>query len=528
MKDIPPEGISAFISLLGTENVEFDQKTVAREMENTLGLKRKCNGIVYPSNTEEVRKIVEIANKFIVHLYPISRGKNIGYGEKAPVSDGQLIVDLKKMNGIRNFDNTLGFVIVESGVSQNQLYNYLMENNSKYWMDTTGSGLESSIVGNVLEGGFGHTAKGNRRELLSDVEIVLGNGTLLQTGLFPGLGPDLSGLFVQSNFGIITSMRIQLMPIPKHYESFTITIGEEINIEPLVDFIREFRQQNIMTNLVHIANPVRYLMSSMPCPKKYYDKMISCNDAMKISSSMFLKIGYWNVLGGLYGTGKKEINEKKRIISKKFYKIGKVFFFNDNRIKLLEKIFNSKLIRDKYFGYEIKAIKKMKKSINSLSHFHGLMKGIPTDLPLKHIGWKVEKTEDIGLIWFSPTVEATGKAVRKLINIASALFDKFRFDMPVTLTLITPGQIIGIINICFNNKNEEEKKRAYKLYRSLNSEFARENIFPYRSSIFDLQNMKYQHIGKEETFVKLKKIFDPNNIIAPGRYGIKGEISEFY
>ena len=34
-----------------------------------------------------------------------------------------------------------------------------------------------------------------------------------------GFGPDLKGLFVQSNFGVVTAVRIPLLPKPERFES---------------------------------------------------------------------------------------------------------------------------------------------------------------------------------------------------------------------------------------------------------------------------------------------------------------------
>ena len=32
----------------------------------------------------------------------------------------------------------------------------------------------------------------------------------------------MKGLFVQSNFGVLTAMRVALMPMPEHFESFVL------------------------------------------------------------------------------------------------------------------------------------------------------------------------------------------------------------------------------------------------------------------------------------------------------------------
>ncbi|MFC1492951.1 FAD-binding protein [candidate division KSB1 bacterium] len=508
------ESLKQIEEVVGSDNVVFDHETLSNETENTLGLKKNVLGIVYPGNTDEVQKIVRIANDYLIPLYPVSRGKNIGYGDKLPVSEGQLIIDLKRINRIREYNKTLGYVIVEPGVTQKQLYEHLKANNSNYWMDVTGAGLESSIIGNSLEGGFGHTPKGNRRETISNFEVVLGNSTLLRTGEFPGLGPDISGAFVQSNFGIITSAKLQLMPAPKRFESCIMTAQNNEDIELLIDKLRLLRQRNLITNLIHVANATRSLMTISDFPEGYGDELIDCDKAREILSYKFLKVGYWNAIGGIYGT-----NNEVRILRKEIRKVMpdniKIRFFSDSKINLLKSI-------TKHWPFSDKKTKdNIRKNFNSFESVHGLMKGIPSDIPLDNIKWRVETKEQMGLIWFSPTVQAIGKEVRNVVLIAENLFKEYKFEMPVTITLVSQERVVIVFSISFDKMQNEQKQRALQLYAALQKNLSDIGIFPYRSGILSMDNISYLDEGKNETFIQLKKVFDPNNIIAPGRYGIK-------
>ncbi|EOB0432574.1 FAD-binding oxidoreductase [Campylobacter coli] len=74
---------------------------------------------------EEVQAIVKIANEFKIPLFPISTGKNLGYGSSAPQQRGQVVVDLKRMNKIIEVDDKRNFCIVEPGVSYFDLYEYV-------------------------------------------------------------------------------------------------------------------------------------------------------------------------------------------------------------------------------------------------------------------------------------------------------------------------------------------------------------------------------------------------------------------
>jgi 4-cresol dehydrogenase (hydroxylating) len=75
------------------------------------------SGAVAPSSVEQVQEIVRIANAFKVPLWPISTGRNLGYGGPAPRMSGTLVLDLKRMNRVLEVDDKRAYALVEPGVS---------------------------------------------------------------------------------------------------------------------------------------------------------------------------------------------------------------------------------------------------------------------------------------------------------------------------------------------------------------------------------------------------------------------------
>ena len=327
------------------------------------------------------------------------------------------------------------------------------------------------------------------------------------------MGPDLTGIFVQSNFGIVTAMQVELMPVPEWFESFVIRVQKDSGLEFLIETVRKLRQQGTLTSLVHIGNATRSLITTRTCPAEYKDKLISCEDAIKLMSSPVLKVGYWIAAGGIYGT-KDNVQAKKRRIKKAVKTFGNIAFFHDEKISRIGAIAGLPFVKKTGLG------NALHESMRWYSHVHGLMKGVPSDEPLNNIQWRTENYDDMGLIWYAPTVPATAVNVRKVVKIADEAFKKFRFEMPLTITFVKPYQVIGVLSISFNKRNSDEKMRAYDLYGELKANYNKEGIYPYRSGILGMEQLEYHHQGKKEVFQMLKRTFDPNNIIAPGRYGI--------
>jgi FAD/FMN-containing dehydrogenase len=60
--------------------------------------------VMRPRSVEDVRDIVEDARRHGRPLYPVSTGRNWGYGSASPVVAGCTLVDLSGMNRIRNLE----------------------------------------------------------------------------------------------------------------------------------------------------------------------------------------------------------------------------------------------------------------------------------------------------------------------------------------------------------------------------------------------------------------------------------------
>ena len=92
---------------------------------------RFASAAVAPDNVEQVQKVVRVANQYKIPIYPVSTGKNLGYGGSAPVLSGSVVLDLKRMNRIVEVNERNAYVLVEPGVSYFDLYRYIEEKGLK-------------------------------------------------------------------------------------------------------------------------------------------------------------------------------------------------------------------------------------------------------------------------------------------------------------------------------------------------------------------------------------------------------------
>ena len=73
---------------------------------------RTASAAVAPDSADQVVELVKVANRYRIPIYPISTGKNLGYGGAAPALAGSVVVDLKRMNRIVEIDERHGYVAV--------------------------------------------------------------------------------------------------------------------------------------------------------------------------------------------------------------------------------------------------------------------------------------------------------------------------------------------------------------------------------------------------------------------------------
>ncbi|HEU4372878.1 MAG TPA: FAD-binding oxidoreductase, partial [Telluria sp.] len=271
--------LRAMRAVVGATRVRDDAATLERYGRSTAGRSTSPLAVVSPGSRAEVIALVDLARQHQAPIYPVSTGKNWGYGDACAVTDGQVLIELSRMNRIIAVDAELAYAVIEPGVTQQQLCDYLRKHQIDLWIDCTGAGPDTSFVGNILERGFGHSPYGNRLQHIAGLQVVLASGEVLDTGfghypnartthLFPyGVGPFLDGLFTQSNFGVVTQVGIWLMPKAACVQHVICTVPHHADIGPVVDALRPLRMDGTLRSIVHIGNDLRVISGGRVFPR---------------------------------------------------------------------------------------------------------------------------------------------------------------------------------------------------------------------------------------------------------------------
>lgn len=175
--------------------------------------------VIKPHSTQEVAKIMELANKYGIPV--VARGLGSGRtGGSIPI-EGGLVLCLDEMNKILEYDDKNLMITVEPGVKTHDIYQYCAQRGLFYPPDPS-SLKHSTIGGNIAENAGGPRAVkyGVTGNYVMGLEVVLADGSVLHTGgkmIKNVTGYDLTRLFVGSEgtLGIITQAILKLIPMPK-------------------------------------------------------------------------------------------------------------------------------------------------------------------------------------------------------------------------------------------------------------------------------------------------------------------------
>lgn len=164
----------------------------------------------------------------------------------------------------------------------------------------------------TLDRGFGYTAQGNHQDYICGMEVILPDGDIIRTGQWAvdnspsafacraGFGPQVDGLFLQSNLGIVTKLGISVQPQPETMMSVCLEMEDLEDLQNLVDILADLRREDILQNDPSIFNVFRNISRMGPRHQVYPDPGAIPDDALK---TMMKENGwfYWRTWFSFYG-----------------------------------------------------------------------------------------------------------------------------------------------------------------------------------------------------------------------------------
>ncbi|HZX25768.1 MAG TPA: FAD-binding oxidoreductase [Telluria sp.] len=531
----PDQALGALRALLGPANVRSDDATLDAYARSTAGRPCRPSGVVLPGSVAEVVEAVRTAARHRLPLYAISTGHNWGYGDACAVVPGQLILELSRMNRIVSFDRELGVVVLEPGVTQGQLAAYLRAQDAPFWMDSTGAGPDTSLIGNIVERGFGHSPYGNRLLHVAGMEVVLADGTVLCTGfghypsartthLYPyGIGPWLDGIFTQSNLGIVTRLGLWLMPRAERVNHFLASVERHEEVAAMVDALRPLRMDGTLRSVIHIGNDLRVLSGGMTFPHALTGGSAFLPDEVRARLRREAGVGAWTVSGALYGNLDQVAAARRAVRAALRSTRARTTFLTPSKLRL--GAWTARLLGASAAGQRMRGRVALGESLFAMNRgepngrflagaYWRRKGGLPPDFPRG----ANPAADGCGLLWISPVLPMRGRDLLNVHDLAQPVFARYGFDLFATFSMINERTLGGVLTIAFDRDDAAETARAQTCYASLFEQCMTAGYIPYRAGLQSMGALDPAYDSYWQTVRKIKDALDPDGILAPGRY----------
>ena len=414
-----------------------------------------------PNTSQKVSSILKYCNSKNLKIVP--QGGNTGLvGGSVPLKD-EIVLSLTNMNKILGFSENLGVVSVEAGCVLDSINQFLLKYGSEVPLDLGAKG-SCCIGGNIATnaGGIRFVKFGPFRASILGLEVVLPSGEILNLESEirkDNTGFDLKQLFIGSEgtLGVITKANILTSKLDKFRQVLFMRADSFEKVLKIHNLIKQYAGKNLAA-LEYLDEHAYYTVAEqLP---KLHKPFAATSDKNK-----------FYVLTELAGS------ERLEPIVESLY----------------QALDENKLIEDCVLSEneaQLKDLWEIRENVSLAATQKGLV--------FKY---------DVSL-----SIEKFNEIIEKVRQRAGSLGDTLGYGH------IGDGNL-HINVICFDKKQKKQMEEILEPY-------VLEEISAIKGSIsaehgLGSQKAKFIHLAKDKNTIELmrqvKKIFDPNNILNPGK-----------
>ncbi|MBC7985999.1 MAG: FAD-binding oxidoreductase [Sphingomonadaceae bacterium] len=493
------EALHAFGAAIGDGNVfaAEDDRIAYSDHYSADETRQMPSAALAPASVEEVQAVVRVANEYRVPLWPISRGKNFGYGGAAPALRGSVVLDLSRMKRIA-VDEENGTVLLEPGVGFFDLYDHLQDNDIPLWLSVPGNSW-GSVAGNALDRGLGYTPYGDHSARICGLEVVLPDGGLVRTGMGAmaggktwqlyrhGYGPSWDAMFCQSNFGIVTKLGLWLMSAPETVVGVDLEFDQPDDLGWVVDTVAPLRRDGVIQQSPSMGSWLRSA-AVLTTRDEWTDDPGPLGDSVIGAIRDRFGIGWWSLQLRCYGP--REMTRAALDVIKRAFNARPVLAMKEARWERGDSPEGSPLT------------------------------GVPVSFPLANANWHGGRGGHIG---YSPVLPPKGDLAIEQFRRTHALYQRYGFDYHGSFAM-GERSLTNVNQVLFDRDDRDMMRRMDAFFRALVADARAQGYGEYRTHIeymdlvastYDFNDGALRRLNE-----KVKDALDPNGIIAPGKNGI--------
>jgi 4-cresol dehydrogenase (hydroxylating) flavoprotein subunit len=474
---------------LGAEQVIVDGSAISELLNNASGLnKPEVPAYLKARTVEDVQAVLTVAREHKVPVYPISTGKNWGLGSRIPPRAPCALLDLSALNRIREVHEKLHYAVIEPGVTQQQLADYLRERGLPLIINLTGSSPNSSVLANALERGTGFHRQ--RTDECRGLEVVLSDAEVVRTGFWAertatephfyrhGMGPTLDGIFTQSNFGVVTAMILDLIPRPPRIALMCFAFNDDA-LAVVIDRLRTLYDQGILRWIAHVFNDAR--MNTMNTSKN----------------------PPWLAISAVMGD-EDQLAYYRAQLEAKLLPLGtSLAFIGEGQVDV------------EGADPMITAMYDVHRGKPTWGFLHGLYHTITGAVPENYD--ELDQTT-FGMLACLPVLPMLGETVVALRATITAICEAHSLHPAITFNPLDSTSLETVANIYFDRRDPDAVSRAHACQNELHRTLYAQGVRFYRTDVSSMDFLTDRPTGHQRTIHKIGLALDPEGIIAPGRY----------
>jgi glycolate oxidase len=457
-----PEVKNRLRDIVGPENFTDSLIDLIAYSKDASEFKHRPEAAVWPTSTAQISSILSLANQ---ERFPVTpRGAGTSLAGLAVPQHGGLILDLGRMNKILEIRIEDRLAVVQAGVVYADLERALAAHNFFFPPDPA-SGAVCTLGGNVATnaGGIKGAKYGTTRDYVLGLEVVLPDGRVLHTGskcMKSVSGYDLTRIFVGSEgtLGVVTEIILKINPKPLATSTAMATFAD---LEDAGRAVSEVMRSGILPRALEVVD-----QQTLVAINQNTDLNLPLVEALLVVETD----GYT-----------KEENE---------FQLARIMdIFRKNHASDVKKAESQK---------EAEALWTARKSA------YGVMARINYNLFVEDLTVPISKVPD-------------------MLRAISDLAKKYDLKIP-TVGHVGDGNLHPVIS--FDGTNPEEVKRVEKASEELFKKVIALGGTLTGEHGIGLAKAPFMSLEHDDVAMgvmrSLKRLFDPNNILNPGKMALEG------
>lgn len=328
------------------------------------------------------------------------------------------------------------------------------------------------------------------------------------------------------------------MPRHPHCVSVSLELDSDDKLVQAIAEIRQLQLEGIINSKLTIANDYFILSATTDYPSELAAKEYLDDEAMSELRRRHQVVA-WSAVAAIYGDS-LTIATRKKQIRKRLGGLGPLFFVGDKLSDFIQKVVEKSRPAAAASPYRMlgrvltRISGKSLRAFEMVPNIHSHHKGVPSDFFVEHsffgepacfTSWDTQGEINLaehrkGKIWFAPVVPLTGEHALTVINGCRRLFHHYGFDFASGLLLFNPRSVIAIAKITYLKADAEQSERAWQLFTALHQWCVEQGYQVYRTNVAHMEQVTECAPVYKDFLNRLKVAVDPDNIIAPGKYGV--------